>query len=556
MSDERLEQDLRAWLAEHTEADVPVSLRQFLAGLPTAQSAVERVRRRSATTGPARRRDLTVVFLAAVLLLALGGGLIVGIGLVKTVAPSRAPSSTSPGSIAPTAQTSPSTSVPTPAPPPETLRSTGFANDSVGWALTTRRLRLTFDGGLTWRTAGPPIDYGTAPKGASFFDATHGWVVSEDSFSSSLDLWRTADSGDTWVKSVLPAVPMAPETVGDATTDWIDADHAVIDVEGGMPNGYLDGLLVTADGGATWSAPAMQSATAGADGITGVSGFLTPSAGWLAGGASGSRLWMTRDGGQSWTLQQLAVPTGYLDDQGDFWGAPHFFTAIDGVVARTFANNTSTVFEIYQTSDGGLTWQPLTGPVGDPSSWSFPSLRSWIVWSGSTAWRSTDQGASWTSGVASGLSEGDAPVMIDALHGWSLTGNSDELLITADGGRTWTAVDPLAAAPAGPPTAPPSTQLPTLLTLSGNDAQTSAEFTASGDVADLAYTFNCTARGSAGHFAVLFLDRSGVRLDEVNYTQATSGADTSTVYLSNTASPYHLAIDSDCAWSATVTGTP
>lgn len=350
---------------------------------------------------------------------------------------------------------------------------------------------------------------------------------------------------------------MPAETVGDATTDWIDATHAVIDVSGGMPNGFLDGLLVTADGGATWSAPAMQSATAGAGGITGVPGFLDPSTGWLAGGAPGTRLWMTRDGGQTWTLQQLQVPSGYLDDQGDFWGAPRFFDATDGVVARTFANNTSTVLEIYRTSDGGLTWQPLTGPVPDPSSWSFPSIGSWIVWAGSTVWRSTDQGKSWTSGVASGLSGGAAPVMTDELHGWSLSSDHpDELLVTADGGRTWTAVDPTAEPPAE---VAPSALPTTLLTLSGTGNKDSQPFTASGYSAERTYTFDCTSQGSAGHFALTFLDRNGVTLDALNYKLAKSGksgSDDETVYLSNTAAPYHLSINSDCAWSVTVTGTP
>jgi photosystem II stability/assembly factor-like uncharacterized protein len=338
--------------------------------------------------------------------------------------------------------------VPSAVAPSEEIRYAGFANGAVGWALTDRRLRLTDDGGKTWRTAGPPVDYGSgAPKGVSFFDADQGWVMSEDTFTSSLSLWKTADGGLTWAKTVLPAVPIPAETMGDATTDWIDANHAVIDVAGGMPNGFLDGLLVTADGGATWSAPAMRSGTAGADGITGVLGFLDATTGWLAGGAPGTRLWMTRDGGQTWTLQHLAVPSGYLDDQGSFFGAPSFFNASDGVVARTFANNTSTVLEIYRTSDGGLTWHPLKGLVPLAGSWSFPSLGSWILWDASTTWRSSDQGQSWTLGASSGLSGGTAPVMTDDVHGWSLSPDRrDGLLVTDDGGQTWNAVDPLAVA--------------------------------------------------------------------------------------------------------------
>jgi hypothetical protein len=364
---------------------------------------------------------------------------------------------------------------PTATPSLESVRYPGLAAGGVGWAITNRRLVLTGDYGASWRTAGPPVDYaGGAPKGASFYDAEHGWVVSEDAFSSSLSLWRTADGGGTWTRTILPAVPNPAELMGFASTFWIDANHAVIDVRGGMGEGYLDGLLFTADGGATWSEPAMRSATAGADGLTGDPYFLDSKIGWLAGGAPGTRLWATRDGGTSWTLQQLAVPAGYLDDQGGFWGAPTFFDQANGVVARTFDNNQSTVLVIYRSSDAGRTWQPVAHPApATASSWSFPSLADWMLWDPyhTTMWRSTDQGGSWTRSVPTGLPSDAAPVMTDALHGWALSGTDSAaaLLVTSDGGRSWAPVDPLAAPPAAPAGSPgpmPSVP-PTQMTLTG-----------------------------------------------------------------------------------------
>jgi hypothetical protein len=102
----------------------------------------------------------------------------------------------------------------------------------------------------------------------------------------------------------------------------------------------------------------------------------------------------------------------------------------------------------------------------------------------------------------------------------------------------------------------PVTRPTTLLTLSGSGVKDSQPFTASGDKADLAYTFDCTSHGSAGHFTQSLYDRNGVTLDAVNYTLAESDKDSETIYLSNTAGLYHLSINSDCAWSVTVTGTP
>jgi hypothetical protein len=118
--------------------------------------------------------------------------------------------------------------------------------------------------------------------------------------------------------------------------------------------------------------------------------------------------------------------------------------------------------------------------------------------------------------------------------------------------------------PRGSPSAPsPSGSAPdatptTLLKLSGSGDKESTPFTASGDRASLVYSFDCTSH-SAGHFGLSFYDLTGLSLDTVNYTLAitgTSDQDSQTIYISNTAAPYHLAIISDCDWSVTVTGMP
>jgi photosystem II stability/assembly factor-like uncharacterized protein len=327
-------------------------------------------------------------------------------------------------------------------PPAARIRFAGFVT-SVGWAMTERDLWLTRDGGDSWSAVGPSIDYaGSAPKGAAFFDVDVGWVVSEDAFSNILTLWRTADGGATWSRLALPPVSMSPETMGQAMIEPIDADQAVIDVGGGMVNGYLDSVLRTADGGSTWTAAAMRPADPGVEGITGVPVFLDAKTGWLAGGAPGSRLWATRDGGDRWRLQALPFPAGYRDDEGLVLGAPRFFGRTDGFVARRFDNGVSNEIVVYRTTDSGATWQATALAVPPASSLSFIRADDWVAWSmaGQGWWQSGDQGRTWSEPrPAVGYPGDDSPTFVDADHAWGLDGaDPTAIYLTDDGGATWT----------------------------------------------------------------------------------------------------------------------
>jgi hypothetical protein len=66
MSDDRLERDLQAWFQSHAEPEVPNALRRFLGDLPRSQTGTVRVGRPSPILAGATRRDLALVFVAAV----------------------------------------------------------------------------------------------------------------------------------------------------------------------------------------------------------------------------------------------------------------------------------------------------------------------------------------------------------------------------------------------------------------------------------------------------------------------------------------------------------
>jgi Protein of unknown function (DUF4232) len=111
--------------------------------------------------------------------------------------------------------------------------------------------------------------------------------------------------------------------------------------------------------------------------------------------------------------------------------------------------------------------------------------------------------------------------------------------------------------PSSPGSSTPPADLPVLLSLNGNGIKNSKPFTASGDSLVLAYTFDCKAFGHAGNFAVTLYDQSGLALLAGGVNElAKSGKDTQTAYIANTTAPFHLEINSECAWTVTVTGQP
>ena len=58
-----------------------------------------------------------------------------------------------------------------------------------------------------------------------------------------------------------------------------------------------------------------------------------------------------------------------------------------------------------------------------------------------------------------------------------------------------------------------------------------------------------------GEFAMMFHEQNGVAAAAVN-ERLRSGKDTMPVYISNTAPPYRVEVNSDCAWVISVIGTP
>lgn len=225
------------------------------------------------------------------------------------------------------------------------------------------------------------------------------------------------------------------------------------------PNSQL--FTKTNDGGATWTPGLIDIghptwvliALAAIDNNTAWVAAIDDS------GATGGGVWKTTNGGSSWVRYNA---TGYQDGANfSFIDGMHFFDANNGI---SYGDPVGGQFEIYKTSDAGLTWSQITG-TANPSSllneYAVGSQQNscsaggsfWFTTSKGNIYRTTDQGTTWSkfagpTGLTSFFSANKQAKMIfkDVNNGliYGSLDNSVTFKIwrTSDGGATWDAGSP------------------------------------------------------------------------------------------------------------------
>lgn len=221
-------------------------------------------------------------------------------------------------------------------------------------------------------------------------------------------------------------------------------------------SGHQGTYARTTDGGATWHAAVVPGADSlqfrDVHAVDANTAYLMSS-----GDGELSRIYKTTDGGASWELQFTnREPKAFYDCMA-FWDADHGIAMSDEVGGR---------FPIIATDDGGRNWKPVAStalPPALPGEGSFAASgscvavrapgRAWIGTGNSTAarvLRTADRGASWsvaTTPLPSAEGVGLATVAFrDDQHGFAMGGSMldtssrvDDVAITSDGGKSWTA---------------------------------------------------------------------------------------------------------------------
>jgi photosystem II stability/assembly factor-like uncharacterized protein len=152
--------------------------------------------------------------------------------------------------------------------------------------------------------------------------------------------------------------------------------------------------------------------------------FVDETAGWTIGGPTGSELYVTRDGGQSWQPQALArVGGGYVT-----YKLPHFTSAQEGAIALAVTDQNGSRVELFSTTDGGKGWQlaeridlPQHLALGVLPPLDLLDAGSWVV-------ADTPQMAALPESVTE-------LEFVTPQTGWAQS--QSQLWRTLDGGRTW-----------------------------------------------------------------------------------------------------------------------
>jgi photosystem II stability/assembly factor-like uncharacterized protein len=308
----------------------------------------------------------------------------------------------------------------------------------------------TTDGGATWNDVTPPqIEGDRAGLSATFLDASHAWVAwpqtRRSGHGTNVFVFRTADGGQTWGVGGFTS----PDAWG-GQLDFIDSQHgwAISVIAAATGNDPVE-VWRTTDGGATWSMMS-RSDTSFFPGLPPGSpnalppcfaelGFRDADTGFASSMcADGNKLLVTHDGGATWSLQPVTPKPPRL---GGPFGPPEFVSGSDGFWVFTGPQGGSGT-RVYATQDGGATWSsihlPATPMTGLPS---FVDEQHFVYYaSDGQLFVTSDGGMTWDPFRPDTDLTGSSLEFVDLRHGWAVSRDPYEhpfLFATTDGGHTW-----------------------------------------------------------------------------------------------------------------------
>ena len=258
---------------------------------------------------------------------------------------------------------------------PAIIRDFQLIAPDQGWILQGGKFLWKNPGDNPWTDLTSPDQTALA---AYFLNPDTGWIASPSQTGDSagtLDIFSTPDQGQTWQPAgTLPAA--FPDGTGGIWLHFVNEQTgwAAIQLPSGS-NFSLGQLFRTTNGGQTWEE---QSLPIGAPVY-----FVDAQTGWTAGGPAGDELYVTHDGGETWSGLELTAETSFRPGPA-LYALPTFVDGT-GVMPVTLAGDDSRV-AFFVSHDNGQTWQPadeIPIPVAHSLDTSLPisivDADTWLI---------------------------------------------------------------------------------------------------------------------------------------------------------------------------------
>ena len=327
-----------------------------------------------------------------------------------------------------------------------------FFNELDGWGITETYIVRTNDGGITWYDVTPPdLEEVGSTVETFILDKDHAWVQKPDfnNFPNNGLLYHTADGGLTWSISSTPFSGGDLSFI-DLNNGWMLADLGV----GAGSNAVavfqtIDGGATWTQ---TYTNDPNNPEAADSLPLGGLKSDLVPinmQTAWVGGviySPGTFYLYRTDDGGTSWAPVGLQLPEGGENfelgidrDQMQFVSADAGF-----LVLRMSGDSTQTA--VYVTNDGGVTWTLTPTLIPQAGKSDFLSAQEAAIYNGEQFYVTRDAARTWTT-VSPDIVFGDSFVTMDFVDpnsGWLVSAAADKhsLYRTHDGGATWLSVAP------------------------------------------------------------------------------------------------------------------
>jgi len=276
------------------------------------------------------------------------------------------------------------------------------------------KLIKSSDGGETWEYGEITVDDISIERLLDLFfinDST-GWVT-VDTEGARNAVWRTDDSGETWMQQY----DKGPY-VDITDLYFVNADTGFIVTQDNTPGNYV---VRTVDGGLTWEEIPLETDLPDVKFIH----FADERYGWIAGDKGA--IYSTSDFGVTWESKSSGI---YMD--------------IDDIYFADEMNGWVTGRGIIRTKDGGNTWEHLDVPFLERyNHYNIYFLNNNIGWASSndsTILKTLDGGDSWDSIEYTLGSRVSDVYFFDEMNGFAC-GSQGTIGRTFDGGYNWESID-------------------------------------------------------------------------------------------------------------------